>query len=78
MIIHKSCRNNDRVGEYKEINPLLVQTKCMGEDKMYKKTAMHLAIEMRRAERALVLLRETGGRLSLVSYHFLFVYHHKR
>lgn len=51
----KIYRKNERIGQYKEISPLLVPTKHE------KKTAMHLAIEIKKAERALILLKETGG-----------------
>ena len=51
-------RTNERIGKYRERNPLLVQSTCTK-----KTTAMHLAIEMRKPERALILLKETGGKL---------------
>ena len=48
-------RRNDKIGEYRKINPLLVQTKTT------LKTAMHLAIKIGKPERALILLTETKG-----------------
>ncbi len=53
-IIH--CRDSEQVGEFgKEINPLLVLNKK-------QQTAMHLAIEKRKPERVILLLKETEGK----------------
>ena len=48
----------NRVGELENLYPLLVQSDPQ------KKSGMHLAIERMKPERALVLLRETGGSFS--------------
>ncbi len=58
MYNNNYCSKSELVGKYgKKINPLLVQT---GNTK--KQTAMHLAIENKKPERALLLLKETKGK----------------